>query len=243
MAPPALLYKYRSLDPGCRDRTLRAITHGEVWFSSLREFNDPFEARVSVSLEGDDDVWRREFGVPRPNDDKLRALVPELEGGVREDAEKFGMFCLSAIPDHPLMWSHYASSHKGACLGFRTTGDSFIWDAQAVEYSDHYPLIDYFRMNREERVRAMLLRKARHWEYEREWRAFRTGPKPGMARLRESMLASVILGCRINAGDRQELLTAVTRFPGEVEVFQARRGSASYSLEMERLDVSRTASR
>jgi hypothetical protein len=101
----------------------------------------------------------REFRAPRPSDDKIRAMIPELEDGVREDAERLGMFCLSANPNDVLMWSHYASNHRGLCLGFRTTGDSILWDAQSVEYSREYPVVDYFRMTREQRVRAMLLRR------------------------------------------------------------------------------------
>lgn len=238
VAPPNILYKYRSLDAGSREHTLRTITHAEVWFSSLSEFNDPFEARVSVLMDGDDDAWRREFGFPRPTDDTIRRLIPELEGGIREDANKLGMLCFSAKPNDILMWSHYAQCHRGLCLGFRTTGDSILWDAQPVEYSADYPVIDYFRMTIEQRVRAMLLRKARHWEYEQEWRAIRTGPKPGIAGYPTVMLTSVILGSEISRADREAVLQAVGALPVSPDLYEARRSGATYGLDLNRAGVS-----
>ena len=124
MVRPEILYKYRPLDAVGRDHTLRTINHGELWFSSVAQFNDPFEARVLVSMDGDDEAWCREFRIARPSNDKIRAMLPELERGVRDDAEQLGMFCLSARPDDILMWSHYASSHRGLCAAFTASAIS-----------------------------------------------------------------------------------------------------------------------
>ena len=92
MARPEILFKYRSLESEARVHTLRAISDREIRFSSLRDFNDPFEARVSILLNGDDEAWHREFHSQRPSNDKLHAMIPELERGVRDDAEKLGVF-------------------------------------------------------------------------------------------------------------------------------------------------------
>jgi hypothetical protein len=235
VAPPSILYKYRSLSAEGRDYTLRTISEGQIWFSSLSQFNDPFEARVSVDMDGDDGAWRREFGVPRPTNLKIDELVRELEQGIREDADKLGMFCMSAKANDLLMWSHYADSHKGLCLGFRTTGDSILWDAQPVDYSVDYPVINYFRMSLEHRVRAMLLRKASHWAYEEEWRAIRTGPEPGLASYPNGMLASVILGAEISRIDRETVLQAVAALPISPNVYEARRMGTAYGLDLIRL--------
>lgn len=237
MAPPHILYKYRSLNAGSRDYALRAIGDGEIWFSSLSHFNDPFEARVSVLMDGDDDAWRREFGSLRPSNDKIRELIPQLEQGIREDAGKLGMFCMSAKPNDILMWSHYADSHRGLCLGFRTTGDSILWDAQAVGYNPEYPIIDYFRMTPEQRVRAMLLRKASHWAYEEEWRAIRTGAKPGVTYYPTGMLASVILGSEISRTDRETVLQAAGALRVSPDLYEARRNGTAYGLDLIRVSV------
>ena len=238
MKRPEILYKYRSLDPSSRQYTLRAISHQEVWFSSLSQFNDPFEARVLVSMDGDDGAWRREFGYPRPSSDKCRTMIPELDQGVRDDAEQIGMFCLATKPDDILLWSHYADSHRGLCIGFRIAGDSILLDAQPVEYSSDYPVIDYFRMTREQRVRAMLLRKALHWESEQEWRALRTGPPPGLSNYPAGMLASVILGCQISVADREAVVQAAEAVPVPVDLYQAQRRESDYALDLIHLEGS-----
>lgn len=180
MPPPEILWKYRSLEGDSRIHTLRAISHREIWFSSLREFNDPFEARVAVSIDGDDQAWQREFGCLRPDQALLTELVQKLEEGVRTDAEQLGIFSLSNRFDDILMWSHYSGSHRGVCFGFRTTGDSILYDARPIEYSDTYPEVNYFAMTAEQRAQKMLLTKASHWAYEEEWRVLRTGPTPGI---------------------------------------------------------------
>ena len=106
MTPPEILYKYRSLDGPSRDWTIRTIACNEIWFSSLAEFNDPFECRVTITMTGDAKDWAREFpGTVMPGEPTIRKMIPELEEGVRKDAESIGMFCLSSRNDDILMWS------------------------------------------------------------------------------------------------------------------------------------------
>ena len=228
---PKILFKYRSLEPAARVHTLRTISHREIWFSSLANFNDPFEARASVSMNGSDEQWQRDFGCPRPDPRRLAGLVPDLEQGVRADGEKLGIFCLSERSDDILMWSHYSASHRGVCFGFRTSGDSILSDLQPVEYSDEYPRIKYFEMTAVQRVRKMLLTKAAHWSYENEWRVLRTEPPPGLASYPSGMLARIILGCQIRPKDREEIISLVSAVPEAPELYQARRSVSAFALE------------
>lgn len=232
MTPPQILYKYRSLNDAGREHTLRTISHREIWFSSLKEFNDPFEARVSVSMDGTEEDWRSEFQCPRPDQGTLSRLLPNLQDGVREDAEKLGMFCLSNRDDDILMWSHYSSNHRGVCLGFRTTGDSILRDAQPVEYSDEYPLIDYFRMTKEQRARKMLLTKAGPWQYEQEWRVLRTEGEPGLEVYPAGMLVRIVLGCEIRPTDRDEIIALASGVTEPPSLYQAERSTSAFALEV-----------
>ncbi len=234
MKRPDILYKYSSLEPRSRDHALTAIRSGEVWFSSVSQFNDPFEARVRVSMDGDDGDWFREFGRHRPDTSSIERMIPEFEQGVRQDVEQVGLFCLAAKSDDILMWSHYADCHRGFCIGFRTTNDSILCDAQPVEYGNDYPVVDYFRMTREQRTRAMVLRKALHWQYEQEWRVVRVG-QPGLAKYPHGMLTSVILGCEITQTDREAVLEAVSVLP--VELYQAQRHESDYALDLMRVNT------
>ena len=198
----------------------------------MRDFNDPFEARVSISMEGDDAAWQRQFGRLQPDQTRVRRLLPEFEEGVRQNAEKLGMCCLSAKCDDILMWSHYSSSHRGICLGFRTTGNSILFDAQPIDYADLYPVVDYLGMMPDQRVRTMILTKSKHWKYEQEWRVFRAGVEPGVEVYPAGMLAQVILGCQIRPGDRDEIVAVASGLAQPPEIYQAKRSASRFHLEL-----------
>ena len=51
--------------------------------------------------------------------ENLPALQKEFEDlTIIENDLHYGVICFSAIWNHILMWSHYANSHQGFCIGF-----------------------------------------------------------------------------------------------------------------------------
>jgi Protein of unknown function (DUF2971) len=187
-------------------------------------------------MEADDAAWQRQFGRPRPDPDKVARLLPDLEEGVRKNVEKLGMFCLSAKSDDILMWSHYSSSHQGICLGFRTTGNSILADAQPVDYADVYPVVDYLGMTSEQRVSKMILTKSKRWEYEQEWRVFRAWAEPGIEVYPAGLLAQIILGCQIRPRDQEEIVEAASRLAQPPDIYEAKRSASQFQLELARLN-------
>lgn len=89
-----------------------------------------------------------------------------------------GLCCFSAVVDNPLLWSHYGDQHRGLCIGYglnrtpkpllrkvvyggsRTVATSLIAKALLENEPEAKEVLD----------RAVLLRKAPAWRYEREWR-------------------------------------------------------------------------
>ena len=49
------LYKYRPDG----EHTLRLLEYQEMYFSLVKDFNDPFDCRVLIECEGDAEDWRR----------------------------------------------------------------------------------------------------------------------------------------------------------------------------------------
>lgn len=72
---------------------------------------------------------------------------------------------------HPLLWSHYADSHRGIAIEFDAKCADFN-KAQPVSYQREYPVFPevsrYFNIGQLER--AALLVKSQIWEYEEESR-------------------------------------------------------------------------
>jgi len=69
--------------------SLSSLINKHVWYSSPDYFNDPFDTKI---IEND--------------------LLQNLS------FQREKIFCLSAINNNLLMWSHYADSHKGFCIEF-----------------------------------------------------------------------------------------------------------------------------
>lgn len=88
---------------------------------------------------------------------------------------RFGIYCLSANCTNPLMWSHYADSHRGLVLGIDTDliCDSCREPLQVTYSSQRAPL--NHRFNRDpshyqELLIALITTKSLHWSYEQEYR-------------------------------------------------------------------------
>jgi hypothetical protein len=134
------LFKLRSLDPDSREHTFDIIENSRLYFPSPEQFNDPFDCSPPFKLGGD--ISDPKFFEELRNDEQRMASVAGLtseqmaelrsrvgvpiervEDEVRNDTRDrlrhdARILCLAAEQCHPLMWSHYASSHMGVCFLF-----------------------------------------------------------------------------------------------------------------------------
>lgn len=100
--------------------------------------------------------------------------APIREAIYRAFNDNVGILSLSEIPDHELMWAHYADSHAGLVLCFdehhgffkrrRSENDEFYF-VRRVLYSDR-PAVSMATLDGD----ALLVTKGTQWAYEREWR-------------------------------------------------------------------------
>lgn len=100
--------------------------------------------------------------------------APIREAIYRAFNDNVGILSLSEIPDHELMWAHYAATHRGLVLCFdeqhaffnrqRSENDEFYF-VRKVHYSDG-PAISLATIDGD----ALLVTKGTKWSYEREWR-------------------------------------------------------------------------
>jgi hypothetical protein len=113
------------------------------------------------------------YEMPNPNQFLLGQYIRE-ELLRRYDK---GVFSLAARANCPLMWSHYGEQHRGLCLGY-SVPPAATSDIKKIRYggsrlvqaSDIAAMLagdDDARCRVDE---AVLLKKARPWAYEREWR-------------------------------------------------------------------------
>ncbi|MEE8186104.1 MAG: DUF2971 domain-containing protein [Nitrososphaerales archaeon] len=155
---PPTLYKYRFFDPD--GYHLGVIENAKLWFTSAREFNDPFDSSLQyrfddapkgIRLKWAMHFLKREF--PHLNHKQRRQLALQRLREIGKDPayyesfrnsyvernyDKFGICCLTPVRDDLLMWAHYSDSHRGFCLGIDT---SKLFDLQHSLASDGH-LID-----------------------------------------------------------------------------------------------------
>lgn len=87
---------------------------------------------------------------------------------------RVGFICFSSNWESPLMWAHYADSHKGVCLGFDLLDEEklqkMIYEPDRLKGLFDKTMPDS-NVN-EYTLMKVLTTKYKQWEYENEWRVF-----------------------------------------------------------------------
>jgi len=139
---PNVIYKYRYLDD--EGHILDMIKKGEIWLSSARNFNDPFDTAITHRFDElyDNKIaedWARAVvkrEMPYLTPDEIEKCVSKKLTEIRNNPDdyiekakeriieiqynKFGICSFSESNNNILLWSHYARNHTGVCIGFDT---------------------------------------------------------------------------------------------------------------------------
>ncbi|HAT1581997.1 TPA: DUF2971 domain-containing protein [Raoultella ornithinolytica] len=193
---------------------LSALAQRKIWYSKPSEFNDPFDTKFTV--RGKTHIFEQEMDSQKLSvifdgdmSDTMvfkKRFLDEPLDNFKRGIEKLGILSLASSNNNLLMWSHYASEHKGMCLGFERNSNTALADdekTKPMSYNDNYPSIKASSILNEidtlsNKVR-ILHSKSRHWEYEQEWRHIveqgdKLYPWP-------AALTSVYFGCKTDISD------------------------------------------
>ena len=265
---PQSFYKYSFIndtEQTSLEYTRRIFSDNELYFSSVTAFNDPFDGKYQMEWVGSDSQHRqyrtnllkdffpalnRQGRRTKVSKDKKMLDSPEFpkkfQDNVRRVVEKFGICCLSRVPNSILMWAHYAKAHCGFCLQFLDEPcDRFHVELKAaglpknsvrlapmqVCYSENYPVVNRLNESPEESAEKMLFTKAKPWAYEEEWRMVDENG-PGSHQFPSRFLTGVIFGLRMT--DEHKALIrgwCKNRQPG-MKYYEARQSEDSYSLNI-----------
>lgn len=197
---------------------LKALETGELRVSRMAELNDPFEFRPAL---------------PFVNPMFEHQIVDEFLGFLLRDFNpKWGIICFAEGISDPVLWSHYADSHRGIALGFDVFVDDNLF---SMEYPEERPTVDVanFPSMTTQQAKAMIRRilaaKAPSWRYEKEHRVFvdlassRFDGTNYFHRIPSDSLAHVVLGidCKSTEADVNRALAAGRH--GSIKIGRARR--------------------
>lgn len=255
--PPPLLYRYRPASGQNFDRLRKMIVEGEHYFAAPGSLNDPFDCRPIYRLGSNDDAVSQylqylfskfEPNVPekersaqikqlltnpdsdprRPENQRLLAAAISIFG-----IDRVGVLCLSASDRVPLMWTHYAESHSGVCLGFDSSMQPFA-RALPVQYSKTRPIIDLTADTDKSLHINTLYSKSNDWCYEQEWRLCDDLCGPGIHLIPTSALRQIILGLKAPHNLLREVLAWTREYQNSIEIYRARKSTTSFELEIQR---------
>jgi hypothetical protein len=200
---PTRLYKFLSSESKYFALAMHELfLHNRIRLSSRRDFNDPFDTQFGLDFPDSDEVLTRcleeitgrtgmEDYLQRVNND-LKVARSDLSRNTGTALDNMGIYSLAESVRHPLMWAHYAASHKGVAVIFRHgTADSF--GAFPIRYQSEYPR---GLIGEDGLPLHLCFVKGRDWEYEREWRIVNPSAAHSYLDLDPSILWGVVLGAR-----------------------------------------------
>lgn len=241
---PDTLYKYRVWEDNYQKRFL---TDNELYFASADQFNDPFDA--SLPLKYDEAELTKENIIKKlvilgrgmwseiSEEELLRRAEERYKtGGFDSDEywrnfhakfkadtiKMFGICSLTSKNDNLLMWSHYANSHKGFCIGFDKfqlyeTTQGMIGN---ISYSTTFPTIPMFDQGIGG-MAMLVMTKSTHWEYEDEYRITKTFAARKAYKLNDSAIKEIVFGCRISKESRQEIISIAKSKKSDIKLYDS----------------------
>lgn len=184
-----IVYKYMNIETA-----LCFIKNFQLSFKSPSIFNDPYDCYDGLIKFGKVNSINRKSlinhtfsnlnrSARRNKLKKLKKIIKDKEicDKYKEllpiELQKNGITCFSEIPNNLLMWSHYAESHKGICVGFKLQDIFLTFQKDTnykvavlkVKYTEDLKPVDYFN-NQNLSILNCLRTKSINWEYEKEVR-------------------------------------------------------------------------
>jgi len=180
------------------------------------------------------------------------ALVMEDMKSLDGASEKFGILCVSKIPNSIPMWSHYADHHKGIAVGLDMTKiGSSLGPFRRVKYHKYRRGIDRWLDSTKpewfKQVMEMFFIKSRDWLYEQEYRRVfqlekliyaqpdENGKRHFLLDISGNDVREIIFGCRINEAYENRIRAELGRRPktfGHVKLFRCKRHDSRFALKI-----------
>ncbi|EDB0920851.1 DUF2971 domain-containing protein [Salmonella enterica subsp. enterica serovar Infantis] len=207
-----MLYKYVGHeDPNELIKILKFfIEDGTIRATRPHDFNDPAEFKAKFSFDAtipEKRVRYYEMWPGKSDEDGENWLRGRTKNAEEFDAYMLrgnlllntGVICLTRTDTNYLMWSHYASSHSGFCIGFDDAIVEALDDQHTalngdVEYVKSPPEVNFYTADVYDIVRAIFLHKGESWKYEEEFRII--SELPGIKKFDTSLIKEISIGCK-----------------------------------------------
>lgn len=235
------------------------------WFSEIirccrfygptpNDFNDPFDCQLpNLFPQSIDFRFTKELvkecvasgGSPIHSLDQIRQnsttdseILSAIKEEIQRNINKSGVLCFSDKADHVLMWTHYASNHRGICVEI----DSTKWETlkvflNPVKYTNDRPVININKaaFDKREFAKSCAFTKHPDWSYEREWRLLDPWGGEKYFSFPKECLTGIIFGCRTSDSVKTFIKQEIEQSCCTPEYFQAEEDGNRYKLNIRAL--------
>lgn len=211
---PHTVFKYF----GTEDYHFESIMKSYLFYSNYKNFNDPFDCNLNlINFEKE----------------KKRTRIKRKEEVLKDNFTKLGVCCFSRKVNSVLMWSHYASNHKGFCVEFHCNKDLDGINPLDVNYVSTFLKADYYTVAKDA-IFHMIYTKAYQWNYEEELRCILNNLQDNESRkipFRKADIKGIYLGVNCNETTRDKI-TEIAKiiYDKKISVFQAELSDSTFEL-------------
>jgi len=253
-------YKFMSLNH------LGALSAGQIYISDPEKFNDPYDLKIEIEnltdrSPFDNEVVLREafaklfVGNPEISnfwyyDEEFIATLQEwIDGhahyrlvidGFKRRSKEFGVSCFSQDWDVPLLWSHYADSHRGICVEYQVHPMKMSYNPEDLHFGQHYVryttelptlCLSEILFSPHQVLSSLLATKHADWSYEKEWRLVHYTAKGKMVSAPKTMeISAIIVGLGFDMTRMVEVVSKATEL--NIPVYKINR-QMGYDLKLE----------
>ncbi|KZN42651.1 hypothetical protein N475_09990 [Pseudoalteromonas luteoviolacea DSM 6061] len=227
---------FRYSDPE-KNHFLSEFKNQQIHFSTPEQFNDPFDCQMEYERTVNEVLSQKRVA--------NRASTDILSKQLKKKLTNIGICCFCRAKKNQLMWSHYANSHKGICIGFNRNVLLSALPNVSVEdviYQSKHPLHsipDCMKLNSgnllEAVITPLLTTKYSYWRYERETRLI--SQEFGLKDISAQSIQSVSFGLKTSEQDKAKVYDMLSLPQWKhVLIFQAKKAEHRFALEFSRID-------
>lgn len=187
----------------------------KIWFADWTTFNDPGEGQYVMDNRGLSEVHRITIDFDR------------VESRFYNTKTALSVLCCSDRFNNSLLWSLYADSHRGICIGFDVIQEeSHDYRPIKVAYRDAIPALKIKQLNHESAIKVLSI-KGKDYSTEEEVRYIRK-KQQGLNKIR---VQEVTLGLHYTSDIYQSVRNSKGR---GVPLYKCRRSELdTYKLDRE----------
>jgi hypothetical protein len=207
-------------------------------FDEIHEHLKEKAKTYNLKLSDEEIKQKAEYWFQTPN-----ALENYLRKTQVDELKQKGIACFSTSDKILLMWSHYADSHKGACLTFDISKDEgFFAFPFIVDYPKEYPRVNFIReKDKRKRYKHMVATKSTEWEYEKEIRILKDTRDHGISRgnikFNKESLVEIKFGLKTNPKDIETIMKIIAgQGYKHVKLYQGHLVNSDFGINFERLN-------